>query len=62
LAARIDVDQSALRLIFYCCKVTRRCLPPVASGIETKAQGSAENLIRGGGPRWLDDDAAGQFR
>ena len=29
---------------------------------ETKAQGCAENLIRGGGPCWLDDDAAGQFR
>ena len=29
---------------------------------ETKAQGCAENLISGGGPCWLDDDAAGQFR
>jgi len=29
---------------------------------ETKAQGCAESLIRGGGPCWLDDKAAGQFR
>jgi hypothetical protein len=31
--------------LFYCCKVTRRCLPAVLSGTETKAQGCAENLI-----------------
>jgi len=29
---------------------------------ETKAQGCAEHLIRGGGPCWLNDNAAGQFR